>query len=126
MLTSVGQGSRDEKSGVCEGGIALVLWKLPCVIEVFAVNHWLAMMGVVVWQKRFSKNHVLVPSEVKLHHLLISHALVDLAVFPAPPKATLQRPYFGREATQVNLITRVKNGEHKPFIQSKDLRTTMS
>ena len=35
----VGQGSRDEKSEVCELGIALVLWMHPCAIEVSAVNH---------------------------------------------------------------------------------------
>jgi hypothetical protein len=32
-------GSRDEKSEVCELGIALVLWMHPCAIEVLAVNH---------------------------------------------------------------------------------------
>jgi hypothetical protein len=36
---SVGQGSRDEKSEVCEGGIAFFLWKHPCAFEVFVVNH---------------------------------------------------------------------------------------
>jgi hypothetical protein len=65
-----------------------------------------------VWQKRCSRKHVLVPSEVELHCLLISYALVGLGVFPAPSTATLrQSPCFEPDAIQLNLTTRVKSGE---------------